>query len=174
MEKVISFSSTLENFHTNLWQFHIPIPENIIANWDMTGEKRVVVTLNNSRTYPAALLKSKTYYFILVNKEIKSALRLDEGKSVEVFLQQDNSEFGHSLPEEFEILLDQDEIGADFFYQLTKGKQRSLVYLVSKVKNSNSRLKKALAILSHLKKVKGQLDFKLLQEEIKHYNNLDF
>lgn len=174
MDKVITFNSTLENFHTKLWQFHIPVPQGVISNWEMSGEKRVVVTLNNLRTYPAALLKSKAYYFILANKEIKNTLHLEEGDSVHVSIVEDNSEFGHHMPEEFQVLLDQDREGADFFYQLTKGKQRSLVYLVSTVKNSDSRLKKALAILSHLKNVNGKLDFKLLIEEIKYYNKLDF
>lgn len=174
MDKVLTFNSTLENFHTKLWQFHIPLPDEVVSNWDMKGEKRVVVTLNNNKTYPAALLKTKAYYFILANKEIKNELHLEEGDSVQVTIVEDKSEYGHHMPEEFQVLLDQDQQGADYFYQLTKGKQRSLVYLVSKVKNSDSKLKKVLAIISHLKKVKGKLDYKLLNEEIKHYNSLNF
>lgn len=69
-------------------------------------------------------------------------------------------------------MLDQDEQGNELFHALTKGKQRSLVYLVTKVKNSDSRLNKSLAIIEHLKDVKGQLDFKMLNEKIKYYNNL--
>jgi uncharacterized protein YdeI (YjbR/CyaY-like superfamily) len=76
------------------------------------------------------------------------------------------------MPEELQVLLDQDDMGNELFHALTKGKQRSLVYLVSKVKNSNSRLNKSLAIIEHLKDVKGKLDYRMLNEKIKYYNNL--
>jgi hypothetical protein len=56
---------------------------------------------------------------------------------------------------------------------LTKGKQRGLIYIVTKVKNTNSRLNKSLAIIEHLKDVKGNLEYKMLNEKIKYYNNLD-
>ena len=88
-------------------------------------------------------------------------------------MEKDLSEYGHEMPEEMQVLLDQDEVGSGYFYGLTKGKQRGLVYIVTKVKNINSRLNKSLAILEHLKDVKGKLDYKMLNEKIKYYNNLD-
>ncbi len=49
---------------------------------------------------------------------------------------------------------------------------RQEVWYTLKVKNSQSRLNKSLAILRHLKEAQGQLDFKKLNEWIKYYNNL--
>ncbi|WP_317194657.1 YdeI/OmpD-associated family protein [Algoriphagus lutimaris] len=103
---------------------------------------------------------------------MRSKLKLESGDSLSIFIESDFSEFGHKLPEEFQVLMDQDEEGSKYFKSLTPGKQRSLVYLVTKVKNPESRVKKSLAIMHHLRLSKGKLDFKQLNELIKYYNNL--
>ncbi|MEQ9302344.1 MAG: YdeI/OmpD-associated family protein, partial [Marinoscillum sp.] len=98
-------------------------------------------------------------------------LGIEEGDEISVTIEKDHSEFGHEVPESFQVLLDQDEAGRSFFEELTKGKQRSLIYIVKKVKNIDSQLAKGLAIMHHLKEAKGELDFKRLNELIKEYNN---
>jgi hypothetical protein len=165
------FDKTLEKFDSNLWQYHIPIPENIALSLIVEDNKRVICTLNGQVSFQTALMKSEAYWFILVNKNHRDQLQVQEGQKLTVTLEKDNSEFGHEMPEEFRVLLDQDELGESYFKALTIGKQRSLVYIVTKVKNSQSRLNKALAILEHLKEAKGKLDFKKLNEKIKFYNN---
>ena len=109
-------------------------------------------------------------YFILANKKLVSKLNLHIGDRVVLKLEKDFSEFGHPIPETFAALLDQDEVGRNHFYQLTPGKQRSLIYLIGTVKNVDSQLNKGMAILDHLKMENGQLDFKKLNALIKHYN----
>jgi hypothetical protein len=167
-----SFASTLENFHTSLWQFHTPVPEDIALTFIEGENKRILCQLNDLPPYPAALMKSKAYWFVLINKSLRERLIIGEGEKLTVQIEKDHSEYGHEMAEELQVLLDQDELGNQLFHALTKGKQRSLVYLVTKVKNSNSRLNKSLAIIEHLKDVKGKLDFKMLNEKIKYYNNL--
>lgn len=167
-----TFTSTLENFHNNLWQFHTPVPEEIALELVEGDNKRILCQLNDLEPYHAALMKSKEYWFVLINKTLRGKLEVDEGGKLSVSLEKDHSEYGHEMPEELQVLLDQDELGNELFHALTKGKQRSLVYIVTKVKNSNSRLNKSIAIIEHLKDVKGKLDFKMLNEKIKYYNNL--
>ncbi|RPA69452.1 hypothetical protein EF405_06580 [Cyclobacteriaceae bacterium YHN15] len=167
-----SFFSTLENFHSSLWQYHCPVPEVIALQFVEGDNKRIICQLNDLPPYPAALMKTKDYWFILINKSMQERLRIFEGEKLYLTIEKDHSEFGHEMPEELQVLLDQDDLGNQYFYALTKGKQRSLVYLVNKVKNSNSRLNKSLAIIEHLKEVKGKLDYKKLNEKIKYYNNL--
>jgi hypothetical protein len=170
---MLSFLSTLEDFHTNLWRFHLPVPEEIAAQFIEGDNKRVRVHLEGIPVFPAALMKTKEYWFILLNKPNREKLKIAEGDKLTMTLEKDHSEYGHDMPEEMQVLLDQDEVGSRYFYDLTKGKQRGLVYIVTKVKNTNSRLNKALAIIEHLKDVKGKLDYKMLNEKIKYYNNLD-
>ncbi len=166
------FVSTLEKFDSNLWQFHVPIPETLALSLIEGANKRVICTLNGQVGFRTALMKSEGYWFVLVNKDHRDQLQLNEGHQLNVSLEKDHSEYGHEMPEEFQVLLDQDELGETYFKSLTMGKQRSLVYIVTKVKNSKSRLNKAMAIVEHLKEVKGKLDFKMLNEKIKFYNNL--
>lgn len=166
------FKSTLENFNTKLWQYHVPVPDDIAVRLVEGANKRVWCSINGQAKYQTALMKTKEYWFVLVNKEQREKANAHEMEVLELVLEKDHSEFGHAMPEELQVLLDQDELGNAYFFAQTKGKQRALIYLVGQVKNSNSRLNKSLAIIEHLKEVKGKLDFKMLNEKIKYYNNL--
>jgi len=109
-------------------------------------------------------------YFILMNQANVKKLNIKEGDPVNIVINKDTSEYGVPMPDSFLALLSQDEQGSAYFHQLTPGKQRSLIYIVGKVKNIDSQINKGLAILSHLTEAKGQLDFKRLNEKIKEYN----
>jgi hypothetical protein len=168
----MTFPSTLEKFDSNLWGCHVPIPEEIAPLFIEGNNRRIVFSLNGSSPVHAALMKAKPYWFILVNKTLRDQLGLTVGSALTVYLEKDNSEYGHEVPEELQVLLDQDDVANSYFQKLTKGKQRALIYIVSKVKSPQSRLNKALAIASHLVESKGKLDFKVLNIKIKHFNNL--
>ncbi len=116
-------------------------------------------------------MKAQDYWFILVNKAIMEKLGLTQNVDVKVELEKDHSTYGLEMPDELQVLFEQDEDAYSYFKNLTMGKQRSLIYIVGKYKSSDSRLRKALAIAHHLKEVQGNLDYKLLNSTIKFYNN---
>lgn len=159
----------LRVFDSLLWQYHIVVAEDVAKQFIIAENKRVICTINQV-SWHAALLKSAEYFYILVNSENRKKLGLKEGDQILVSLEKDLFEYGFVVPEELDVLLEQDEEANRYFMSLTVGKRRSLVYLVQTVNNSNSRLKKSLAIAHHLKDVKGKLDFKLLYETIKAFN----
>lgn len=165
-----SFIGSLEKFNSDLWWYHIKVPEEISSALLEDKSRRVRCTLNDQIEYPCALMPSGGIWFVNVNKQVRSKLGLVLQQEIKVDLVKDHSEYGMDVPEELEVLLEQDEEGKQYFEKLTKGKQRSLIYIVSKVKNTNSRLNKALAIVHHLKESQGKLDFKGLQMTIKEYN----
>ncbi|MFN4123613.1 MAG: YdeI/OmpD-associated family protein [Flavobacteriales bacterium] len=74
------------------------------------------------------------------------------------------------MPEEFEEVMQQDEIGSQLFHQLTAGKKRSLLYMIGKVKNVQSRINKSLAVMEHLKENQVKLDYKILNEKMEEFN----
>ncbi|MDN3670949.1 YdeI/OmpD-associated family protein [Echinicola jeungdonensis] len=78
------------------------------------------------------------------------------------------------IPEELQVLLEQDREENNYFQGLTKGRQKNLIFIVSKFKSTHNPLNiyKALANVEHLKQVKMELDFKKLMEMIKYYNYL--
>ena len=109
-------------------------------------------------------------FFILINDQRMKQAGVEAGGEVSIALDADHSEFGHNVPESFLMILDQDEEGANYFRSLSMGKQRSLVYLVTKVKNVDSQIAKGLAIMHHLKEEKGVIEFRRLNALIKEYN----
>jgi uncharacterized protein YdeI (YjbR/CyaY-like superfamily) len=66
------------------------------------------------------------------------------------------------MPEELEMCVFQEDGAMTFFDALTPGKQRSLIYIVSKIKNQDVRIRKSLVIAEHLVLGKGLLDYKKL------------
>lgn len=166
-----SFPSTLEKFDSNLWHHHVPVPFDIAESLIEGDNRRVVCTINGQHTWQAALMKCDMYWMILVNKEAIKKLEITEGSALTVILEKDRTEYGLPMTEEMEVVLTQDDEGRAYFQQLTMGKQRSLIYLAGQVKNSNSRINRALAIMQHLKEAHGKLDFRQLNEVIKMYNN---
>lgn len=169
---MISFEEKLGKFDFNHWHYHIPVPDAIAEKMMDETHRRVLIWIKDSEPYHIALMKAKECWYVLVNQELRKKLDLDEERTFSVKIDRDHSEFGHEIPDEFQILLDQDEEGNEYFRALTPGKQRSLIFIVTTVKNSESRMRKSLAIIHHLKLAKGKLDFKQLNEWIKHYNNL--
>ncbi len=162
--------TSLQKFDSNLWGHHFPIPEDIARLFIEGNNRRVICRVNEVHSMQCALMPSSEGYFLLINKLLVTKLGLTVGEKVTLKLEKDNSEFGHEVPEVLSAMLEQDDEGRTYFYKLTPGKQRTLIYLVGKVKNVDSQLSKGLAILQHLKEEKGKLDFKKLNILIKEYN----
>ncbi len=169
---MIEFKSTIEKFDFNHWQHHVRVPNEYLDQLMDDKHRRVLVHFDEHGPIHLAILKSKEYWYLLINQQIRNKLKVGPGDELVIKIERDHSEFGHEVPEEFSVMLDQEPEAKEYFDKLTPGKQRSLIYIVSKVKNPESRMKKALAITHHMKESQGNLDFKRLNELIKFYNNL--
>lgn len=164
------FTTTLEKFDSNLWGYHFRVPTSIAKDYIDGNNRRVFCHVNGVLTLQCALMPDSEGYFILINKDQVNKYGFTTQENVSIKIEKDHSEFGHEVPESFNHLLAQDPEGSKYFDQLTPGKQRSLIYLVRKVKNVDSQLNKGLAIMDHLKSERGKLDFKKLNQLIKVYN----
>lgn len=161
--------ATLSRFNSNLWHFHLVVPEKSVRSLVKDNQRRVVCTINQTTSFQAALMSlGDGNFFINVNQTIRKKLKLNEGDEVRIDLEKDDSEFGLPLPEEFKELLNQDTEGADVFSKLTPGKQRTLLYIIGKPKSSTLRIRNAIAILEHLKRNNGKIHYKALNQEIKN------
>ncbi|MFT6358644.1 MAG: bifunctional DNA-binding transcriptional regulator [Saprospiraceae bacterium] len=166
----MQFTSVLEKFEGNLWGHHILVPDGIYQPYAAT-DRRVVCRINDLKEFQCALMsKGDGQYFINLNKKLRKKLDINIGEAVTVELRKDESEYGLPMPEEMQELLNLDDEGNHYFHQLTKGKQRTLLHLVGKPKNTDIRLRKAVAVLEYLKEVEGKLDFKELNIAIKESN----
>lgn len=161
----------LKHFHNRLWSYYVAVPKEIGDRFVEGSHRRVLCAINGRAPIHSALMPKGEEYTIYVTNKLQKELAIEEGDELTITLEKDTSEYGFPMPESLEILLSQDEEGRNYFESLTKGRQRSLIYLVQKVKNVDSQLAKGLAILHHLKEAKGVLDFKRLNVWIKEYNS---
>lgn len=169
---MLEFQGKLAAFEFNHWQYHFPVPDQMASQMIDGNHRRVLIWIDGEGPFHMALMKAKDYWYVLINQELRKKFRMEQKQAFTIGMEKDPSEYGHEMPEELQVLMDQDEEGARFFSELTPGKQRMMVYTVTKVKNPDSRMKKALAIIHHLKVAKGKLDYKQLNEVIKYYNKL--
>ncbi|HCX21630.1 MAG: hypothetical protein CMB80_34530 [Flammeovirgaceae bacterium] len=167
------FTTSLNKFtesNASVYALHFPVPLEIAEPFIDGENRRIKCTINNTHTISSGLMPFKEYWYILVNQSLQKELQIEVGDSVELLIEKDESKYGMDMPVELETVLDQDKLASEFFHDLTPGKQRNLIYIISKVKNTDSRINKALAIIDHLTERNGKLDFKLLNEKIKEYN----
>jgi hypothetical protein len=171
----VKFTTTLAQFQSDLWGFHFDVPVEIAKKLIDGKNRRVICTINNSLTYPCALMPNGSGgFFITVNKANRKTLNLTLGDEISIHLERDGSKYGMPIPEELVELLKQDPEGDKLFHELLPGKQRNLIHLVAKYKHSDTRLTKALVIVNYLKDSQGRLDFKELNQAFKEANNLLF
>lgn len=165
------FEVSVGDFKSDLWRFHLLIPDEVSARFIDGNNRRVICEMPDGEEYQLALMPSGKGWYLLMNQKMVKKYHLKEGGRVSIVLSKDNSEFGMEVPEEFTAVLEMEPQAKQAFEDLTKGKQRSLIYIVNKVKSTDSRLRKALAIVQHLKEVGADLDYKRLNQLIKEYNN---
>lgn len=163
------FQTKLERFNSNLWHYHIVIPKKIATPFIDGVNKRIICHINQTITFQAALMPSgKGDFFININAEIRKRGKLKELDVLTVIIEKDTSEFGLPICEEFTELLEQDLEGSDYFNALTMGKKRTLIYIIGKPKSAELRIRNGIAILNHLKNLKGKINYKQLQLDIKN------
>ncbi len=165
------FTAILQKFDSNLWFYYILVPEAICEPFIGEKEKRVVCTLNGTEEFQCALMpKGEGGYFININKKLRDKLKLNIGDAVTASIRKDDSQYGLPMPEEMAELMQQDDEGNRLFHALTPGKQRNLLYIVGSPKTSETRLKRAVVCIEHLKVNGGKIDFKRLNEDLKTAN----
>ncbi|MBK9737395.1 MAG: YdeI/OmpD-associated family protein [Saprospiraceae bacterium] len=172
MPKII-FEATLKQFeNSSLWGWHFIVPTTIAQNFINGNDRRVTIEINNEIKLHSALMPNKETWFIMLNQGVQKKLNVKSGGLIQIGMDKDTSEYGMPMPDEFREVLDQNPEGDEYFHGLTPGKQRSLLYIVGKVKNIDLRINKALAIVDHLTINKGKIDYKMLNEALKYYGNM--
>ncbi len=170
----MKFDAVIHSFDNNNLGYgpYFEIPLHVFEELnEKTTDRRVKCILNNSVTISRAMSPNKGIYFILLNKDILKKCKVDIGDVVHVELQADVSKYGMDITEEMEEVLYSDPDGSDLFHKLTPGVQRTLIYMINKIKSSQLRIERSFVILEHLKKMKGKVDGKILQEDFKEYRN---
>lgn len=168
---MLEFETTISQFEDRrVYNYYIPVLAAQVSDLVSEGNKRVICTLANDYTFHTSLNPRNGDYFILINQQIIKKLQLQLNDTVKVSLIKDNSAYGMPMPDELYENLLQNPEASTHFHLLTPGKQRNLIYIVSQVKSTDSRINKSLAIAEHLIESNGNLDFKGLNVKIKEFN----
>lgn len=148
------------------WTSIIVIPEDVFIEMiKIAPNKRIICTLNNTLTFHCAMIPRKNYHFIMLGKDKIKTLNLDINDEFLVEIILDESEFGADMSEEFQEVLASDPDGKILFDKLTPGKQRSIIYFISRTKSSHLKIEKTFVFVEHLKRNKGKFDPIAYQEE---------
>lgn len=170
----MTFSTIIQSFGENNLGYgpYFVIPNSIYKKMlELAPDKRVKCTLNKILTVSRAMSPKGDFNYILLNKEVLKKCKIEIGDEVFVELQPDVSKYGIDITEEMEEVLYSDPEGQALFNKLTPGVQRSLIYIVNKIKSSQLRIERSFVILEHIKKMKGKVEYEILQQDFKEYRN---
>jgi hypothetical protein len=162
------FTARLERSTNKLWGAHLVVPPAVAAALDGPDHRRVLCRLNATVEYQCALIpQAKGRFVITVNTSLRQKLGLEIGHEARVELARDESAYGLPVPEELTELFRQDKTGKRLFHALTKGRQRTLLYIIGKPKDPASRAHRAVEILRHLATNDGVIDYRTLSAALK-------
>ena len=167
-KKNVKFKTDLVESTTGSGWHFLLVTKDVVDKFGFEDKfRRVVCTMNGGESFQCALLPWGDLFYIIVNKKKRDAIGIVAGDVVNVLLNRDESKYGLPMPEEFEEVLKQDSDGDRLFHNLTAGKQRSILYQLSKPKDIDLRIHQALLIVGHLKENDGKINDKKLYEELK-------
>ena len=143
------FSTTLSNAKGNFISTVIYLPKEIV---DMLpkGRIRTKGAMNGAVFALAPQYKKDGSRFFTVSSSLRKAAKIKAGDKVEVIFRlvgKDEIE----MPEELEAVLSQDEKAKSVWKELTSGRQRDVIIYVTSVKNTDTRISRALQSIEKVK-----------------------
>lgn len=138
-------------------KYHLFIPNNVFEPFAKKKQSRVKIKLwhqDKSIEIYAAIKKDKKSgnYCMMFSNNNQKALGLFQNDYFEMQLFEDTSKYGVEVPEELEAVFLSDYDAYAIFETLTPGKQRSIIYAIIRIKNTQSRIDKALIMCENLKR----------------------
>ena len=165
------FEAVLEKEdHVLMWEAKLMVPDRISNEIRAAQpDRRVVATFNEGISQQAALMPNGDgRYFIMLNKQMRKKLGIGDGSKIRVTVEPDKSPYGAPMSEEMEMVLAEDASASRHFHALSPGKQRALIFQITKIKNPDLRIRKSWIIAEHLNRNSGRLDFRELNEDYRN------
>ncbi|WP_299116704.1 YdeI/OmpD-associated family protein [uncultured Winogradskyella sp.] len=132
------------------------LPQEHITEFIERKHKRIKViasTPDNQIEFYAALKREKTGLFRIYFSKAKQKeleVYINDYFTIQVF--EDTSKYGVEMSEELEAVLLSDYKAYTIFEELTPGRQRSIIYTISRYKSSQMRIDKAILLTENLKR----------------------
>ncbi|MBT8309485.1 MAG: YdeI/OmpD-associated family protein [Flavobacteriaceae bacterium] len=91
-------------------------------------------------------------YRITFGKQNQKALGIFPSDYFNLQFFEDTSKYGVDMPDELQAVLDTDSEAFEIFESFTPGKQRSIIYMISRYKNSQTKIDKSLILTDNIKR----------------------
>ena len=88
----------------------------------------------------------------MFGKRLQKELNIFQNDYFEMQLFEDTSKYGVDVPEELDAVFLSDYEAFKIFENLTPGKKRSIIYAISRYKNSQTKIDKSLIMCENLKR----------------------
>ena len=143
------FEVSVEGIHS------IVIPDAIAIPFIDQGHSRVKVRASfdsNSIEFYAAVRKYNGQYLMMFSKNKQKELGILPNDYLQMQFFEDTSKYGVEVPEEFEAVMLSDYDAYQIFESFTKGKQRGIIYMIMRFKDSQKKIDKTLVLCENLKR----------------------
>jgi hypothetical protein len=125
------------------------VDEAIVRNY--MPSKRAICTIETVQFHCAFMPKKEGSFFVIVNKQNITKLKLKVGDAVTVIFKKDKTDLQFDMPEEFMEVMATDKEAKKTFDGLTDGNKRGIISLLLKIKSIDKRIEKSLFIAEKLK-----------------------
>lgn len=156
MHQPFFFSTRIQQGEGSLSLSFIEVPNEIAESLFEKFPARALVTIHGETFHAGVLRRKNGYYLIQMGKATLKKIKASNQDLVEVKLEEDLSTYGYELPEEMEVLLEQDEDGRKIWEALNPGMKRSLLHYVNSAKSVDVRIKRSILILKRAEEIQSE------------------
>ena len=138
-------------------KYHLFIPSKIFEPFAKLKLNRVKIKATfqkSSIEFYATLKKDKhsDTYKMMFGKRLQKELGVVLNDYFEMQIFKDHSKYGVELPEELNAVLLSDFEAYEIFESFTPGRKRSIIYVIIRIKNSQSRIDKSFLLCENLRR----------------------
>ena len=145
----VEFEVALQGSHS------LVVPDDYALPFIKKGHKRVRVVAKfegRSISFHAAIQQYQGRYVMTFGKRYQKELGVFPNDYFQLQFFEDTSRYGVDMPEELQAVLDGDMEAMEIFSSFTEGKIRSIIYIISRYKNVQTRVDKSLILAENLKR----------------------
>ena len=142
-------------------QLYVPVPERIGIQFHENRNRRVQCQIDDQAPFQCALQRNKVFgYFMGMGRKLQKQHSVGIGDEVRITIWPDQTKYQAPMPEALAAVIETDPDLQTIFEALTPGRKRSIIYMVSSAKRTETQINRALKIGENLKR--GITDLPLL------------
>jgi uncharacterized protein YdeI (YjbR/CyaY-like superfamily) len=145
-----SFKATLERMASNLGWVIVRIPLDVPKVWGTRGMLKVKGEINGLAFRTSLFPTGKGFHYLLVNKRMQAGAGARLGDIAQFRLEPDTEKRTATVPPELQRILNQEGSLRRWFDQLNYSTRKWICDLVTQVKSSESRLRRAERVAEQL------------------------